>query len=51
MQHQQKKKKIKSLAKSYLNIALVLLIQTTDLEHTASQQKASAVGYKMGVTS
>ena len=35
----------------YLNVALILLIQITKLEHTTGQKKPSAVGYKMGANS
>jgi hypothetical protein len=33
--------------KLYLNIALIVLIQITALEHTTSQKQTSAVGYRM----
>jgi hypothetical protein len=33
--------------KLYLNVALIVLIQITALEHTTSQKQTSAVGYRM----
>jgi exopolysaccharide biosynthesis protein len=53
MQYHQnsKQNKYKHLFEFYLNIALILLIQITDLEHATSQKKTSTVGYKMGARS